>query len=89
MCGDGVEGGSETHAEAEAGDEGEGATAPDGEHRDVKGPVFGADLCDIFQTRSSASPKRKERKPSVRGPSKMGHGPLVVMYPVSLWWRLT
>lgn len=45
-----VGGGSETHAEAKAGDEGEGAAAPDGEHRDVEGPVFGADLCDIFRT---------------------------------------
>jgi hypothetical protein len=34
-----------THAKAEAGDEGKRAASPDGKHGDVKGPVFGADLC--------------------------------------------
>jgi hypothetical protein len=34
----------EAHAEAEAGDKGEGAATPDGNHCDVKGPVFRTDL---------------------------------------------
>jgi len=34
-----------THAVTEAGDERKGATTPNRNHRDVKGPVFGADLC--------------------------------------------
>jgi hypothetical protein len=32
-----------THAEAEGGDERKGATMPNGNRRDVEGPVFGAD----------------------------------------------
>jgi hypothetical protein len=37
-----------THAEAEAGNERKGAPTPDGDHRDVEGSVFGADLCDHY-----------------------------------------
>ena len=33
-----------TYTEAEARDEGERAAAPNGEHRDIKRPVFGSDL---------------------------------------------
>jgi hypothetical protein len=53
--------GEKTHAKTEAGDERKGATTPDGNHRDVEGPVFGADLCGhcLFQQVSSASPKTK------------------------------
>ncbi len=34
--------GEETHAEAKTSDEGKGVVMPDGNHRDVKGPIFGA-----------------------------------------------
>ena len=37
--------GDKTHAEAEAGDGSKAAATPDGNHRHVKGPVFGANLC--------------------------------------------
>lgn len=45
MRGDVGKGERNAHAKAEAGDEGKRAASPDGKHGDVKGPVFGADLC--------------------------------------------
>lgn len=47
------------HAKAEAGDEGERTASPDGKHGDVKGPVFGADLCD----------KKKKKNPRSSAPA--------------------
>jgi hypothetical protein len=79
----------ETHAEAEAGDERKAAASPNRNHRDVKGPVFGADLCGS----KSLSVAERKKKPSQykrtgTRPSKKGHGPVVVMYPVSLLPKL-
>ena len=74
-----------THAEAETGDERKGATTPDRNHRDVEGPVFGADLCGCYLFRQvSYQRRRMQRGQTGTRPLKMGHGPLVVMYPESL-----
>ena len=50
-----------THAETEAGDERKGAATPNGNHSDIEGPVFGADLCGYYVPTGliSASPKTK------------------------------
>jgi hypothetical protein len=69
----------DTYSEAEARDEGERAAAPNGEHRDIKRAVLGSYLyaymrCDHRHVESWCPDK----------PSKMGHGPLGVMYPESL-----
>ena len=77
-----------THAKAEACDEGERGAAPDGNHRDIKRAVFGADLCvNRGGEKSCRQCQPKEREIGTR-PSKMGHGPLVVMYPVSLQMKV-
>ena len=67
-----------TYTEAETRDKGERAAAPDGEHRKIKRAVLGSD----FYTHTS-SPSSFESG-CVDKPSKMGHGPLGVMYPESL-----
>ena len=67
-----------TYTEAETRDKGERAAAPDGEHREIKWAVLGSD----FYTHTS-SPSSFESG-CVDKPSKMGHGPLGVMYPESL-----
>jgi hypothetical protein len=75
-----------THAETEAGDEGKGAATPNRNHRDVKGTVFGADLCGYYSL-ISASQESGLSGIGTR-PSKQGHGPLDVMYPESLLPKL-
>jgi hypothetical protein len=43
------------HAKAKAGDEGERTTSLDKKHGDVKGPVFGANLCCHSQQKTQSS----------------------------------
>jgi hypothetical protein len=51
----------ETHAEAKASDERKGATTPYRDHRDVKGPVFGSDLCGHDRKVSNKHRKKNKR----------------------------
>jgi hypothetical protein len=82
--------GEKTHAEAEASDERKGAATPDGNHRNVEGPVFGADLYGYYLFRQvSYQHRRRQRERTGTVPLKMGHGPLVVMYPESLSSKLS
>jgi hypothetical protein len=73
--------GAYTYTEAETSNKGERAPTPDGEHRNVKRAVLGSDLY-------THTYMRREHCDSKGGvpdkPSKMGHGPLRVMYPESL-----
>lgn len=43
-----------THAETEAGDERKGATTPNRNHCDIKGPVFRANLCGYYSLISAS-----------------------------------
>jgi hypothetical protein len=75
------------HVKAKAGDEREGTGLPDGKHRNAKRMVFGTDLCVNRGGKSDRQRQTKEREIGTR-PSKMGHGPLVVMYPVPLQMKI-
>lgn len=78
----------ETHAEAKAGDERKGATTPYRDHRDVKGPVFGSDLCGHDRKVSNKHRKKRTKEQTGARPLKIGHGPLAVIYPESLLPKL-
>ena len=75
-----------THAETEAGDERKGAATPNGNCRRV---VFQADLCGYYVPTGLISASRKTKSTDWDETLKMGHGPLVVMYPESLSSKLS
>jgi hypothetical protein len=76
--------GRKTHTKAKASDQRKDATTPNRNHRDVNGPVIGADLC--AQIVHISIGKKKEQ--TEMRPSKIGHGPVAVMYPDSLLPKL-
>ena len=67
----------------------EGATTPDGNRSDVKGPVFGADLWLLFVPTGLILTSLRIKRAEWDESFEMGHGPLVVMYPESLSSKLS
>ena len=58
----GKEGERRKNARGSRGGDGKGAATPDGNHCDVEGPVFGADLCGYYLFRQVSYQRRRRQR---------------------------